>query len=120
MSTLALPTMRAAVVETYGKPVSQHVKLTTMPTPTIDQPTDVLIRVLSAAINPIDKVIVTGEMQSLLSIELPAKLGFDVSGVVERVGPAVTQFKAGDEVDTDTADSSPTHQSPHPFTHSLA
>ena len=90
--------MRAAVVESYGKPVSQHVKLTTMPTPTVDAPTELLVRVLSASLNPIDRVIVSGDMKSLLDVELPAKLGFDVSGVVERVGPGVTKFKAGDEV----------------------
>ena len=98
MSTTSFPMMRAAVVESYGKPVSQYIKVTTMPTPTLDNPTDVLIRVLSAAINPIDREVVKGEMKTLMQIELPAKLGYDVSGVVERVGPGVTKFKAGDEV----------------------
>ena len=46
---------------------------------------DVLIEVKAAAINPIDKSIIAGNLRALLPIPLPATLGYDVSGVV--VGP---------------------------------
>ena len=101
--------MRGVLIESFGTPVSQHIKLTTMPTPTLDEPTDVLIRVLSAAINPIDKMIAQGDTKTLIPVELPAKLGFDVSGVVERVGPGVTKFKPGDEVSTPSSGATHSH-----------
>jgi len=86
------------VVESYGKPLASHVKLTTITTPTLSDPNDVLIRVRSAALNPVDKEIIKGEMTSLIPLELPAAIGYDVAGVVEAVGASVTAFKPGDEV----------------------
>ena len=98
MSTAPYSSMRAVVAESFGKPVASHIKLTTIPTPALSDPNDLLIRVRSAAINPIDKMIVLGEMKNLVPVELPVQLGFDVAGVVEAVGASVTAFKPGDEV----------------------
>jgi alcohol dehydrogenase len=98
MSTPPYSSMRAVVVESYGAPLASHVKLTTIPTPTLSDPNDVLIRVRAAALNPVDKEIIKGEMKSLIPLELPAPIGFDVAGVIEAVGASVTTFKPGDEV----------------------
>jgi NADPH:quinone reductase-like Zn-dependent oxidoreductase len=53
-------------------------------------PTDMLIKVKSAAINPVD--------YKLPRVVAGSVVGLDVSGVVERVGPGVTDFRAGDAV----------------------
>ena len=60
--------------------------------------TDVLIQTKAAAINPIDKSIVLGNLQALLPIALPSSIGYDVSGVIVEVGSEVKDFKAGDSV----------------------
>ena len=59
-------------------------------------PGEVLVRVVASGTNPIDaKLRADG---SFAGLEPPVVLGADVSGVVEEVGPGVTDFAAGDEV----------------------
>ena len=59
-------------------------------------PGEVLVRVVAAGTNPIDaKLRAAGGSRGL---EAPVVLGADVSGVVEEVGPGVTDLAAGDEV----------------------
>lgn len=59
-------------------------------------PDEVLVRVLAAGVNPADWKIRAGTPP--LFGDPPFVLGFDVSGVIERVGPEVTRFQPGDEV----------------------
>ncbi|WP_371498325.1 NADP-dependent oxidoreductase [Kitasatospora sp. NBC_00374] len=59
-------------------------------------PTEVLVRVHAAGINPTD--FKTRAFGGLLRAEPPFVLGHDVSGVVEAVGVGVTLFEPGDEV----------------------
>ena len=59
---------------------------------------DVLIEVKAAAINPIDRSIVLGNLQSLLPLPLPSTLAYDVSGVVVEKGTGVNTFEVGDLV----------------------
>ena len=62
------------------------------------QAKDVLIEVKAAAINPIDKSIILGNLQGILPIPLPSTSAYDVSGVVVEKGSEVTGFEIGDLV----------------------
>jgi NADPH:quinone reductase-like Zn-dependent oxidoreductase len=65
------------------------------------QPTQVCIKVLSAGVNPLDyKLVIVGPflLPVPASKENPIRAGFDVAGVVERVGADVSDFKVGDAV----------------------
>jgi len=59
---------------------------------------DVLIQVKAAAINPIDKSIVLGNLQGLLPIAFPSTMSYDVSGIVIEKGDEVSNFEIGDLV----------------------
>jgi NADPH:quinone reductase-like Zn-dependent oxidoreductase len=67
------------------------------PTPDVG-PNDVLVRVQAAALNPLDVLVVSGFAQHFFDITLPITLATDFAGVIERVGPAVTRWRAGDRV----------------------
>jgi len=69
-----------------------------LPKPTLTKPHDVLIRVVAASLNPIDFKLARGDLRLLGSLSFPLQVGFDVSGVVEAVGAAVREFRAGDAV----------------------
>jgi NADPH:quinone reductase-like Zn-dependent oxidoreductase len=56
----------------------------------------VLVRVCATSINPVDYQTRRGDYKEL--VRLPAILGVDVSGVIEAIGEAVTDFKVGDNV----------------------
>ncbi|OIV89574.1 hypothetical protein TanjilG_18742 [Lupinus angustifolius] len=56
-----------------------------------------LIKVVAAALNPIDYKRASGNFKSF-DIPLPAVPGYDVAGVVVKVGSQVKKFKVGDEV----------------------
>lgn len=61
-------------------------------------PTEILVRVHAAGVNPVDwKTRETGGFLAGFG-EPPYRLGWDVSGVVEAVGAGVTRFQPGDEV----------------------
>lgn len=93
--------MRAIVRERYGGPDVLAVRQTERP---VVQGAQVLIRVRAASINRSDWESLTAEY---LYVRLGGsgfwrpkngRLGSDVAGVVEEVGPDVTEFSPGDEV----------------------
>ncbi|MEU5303102.1 NADP-dependent oxidoreductase [Streptomyces noursei] len=87
------PTMRAISQDVLGGPeVLREVELP-RPEP---GPSQLLIRVHAAGINPTDWL--HRSHRHLFLPEPPFVLGWDVSGVVEATGPGVTLFKPGDEV----------------------
>jgi NADPH2:quinone reductase len=67
-----------------------------LPKPQIQQPTDLLVRVLAAGINPVDTKI--HQRGPYLDQGSPMVLGLDGAGVVEAVGAEVRHFSPGDEV----------------------
>jgi NADPH:quinone reductase-like Zn-dependent oxidoreductase len=95
------PTMRAIVHRCYGTP-SQALRLETIEKPTPGEG-QLLIRVRATSVNPAEWFGATGQprlvrlMNGIGAPKLP-RIGFDMAGVVEAVGPNVTLFKAGDEV----------------------
>ncbi|GAA3464143.1 NADP-dependent oxidoreductase [Saccharothrix longispora] len=83
---------RAISQSTLGGP--EVLTAITRPTP-VPGPTEVLVRVRAAGVNPVDaKTRRTGGRLG----EPPFVLGWDVSGVVEAVGEGVTVHRPGDEV----------------------
>jgi NADPH:quinone reductase-like Zn-dependent oxidoreductase len=59
-------------------------------------PTEVLVRVRAVGVNPVEAMIRAGVFPLLG--QPPFVLGWDVSGVVEEVGPGTARFQPGDEV----------------------
>jgi alcohol dehydrogenase len=69
-----------------------------LPIPKITKPDEVLIKIFSAAINPHDFKLRSGEAQLVFSYELPIILGYDLSGEIVEVGEYVSKFTKGDKV----------------------
>jgi NADPH:quinone reductase-like Zn-dependent oxidoreductase len=92
----ALPAiMKAIVIHQYGGP--EELKYEDMPEPVMN-PDDVLIRVYSTSVNPVDCKIRQGQRKGGPQRSFPLILGWDVSGVIEKAGSGVTNFQIGDEV----------------------
>ena len=72
-------------------------ELVDVPTPT-PVPTEVLIRVYAAGVNPADLGVREGPGAEFFGLRPPFRPGWDVSGVVEQIGAGVTRFAVGDEV----------------------
>ncbi|SFN07306.1 NADPH:quinone reductase [Streptomyces sp. cf124] len=87
--------MRAVVARRYGGPEALELMEIDNPEPGAGS---VVIRVKAAGVNPVDRHVVAGHLDSILKVSLPLVPGFDVAGVIEAVGPGVTEFFAGDEV----------------------
>ncbi|MFJ9843400.1 NADP-dependent oxidoreductase [Kitasatospora sp. NPDC101155] len=92
---MSADTMRAVVQDGFGGPEVLRVERVPRPVPL---PTEVLVRVHAAGINPVDWKTRGGTGMAGLLGEPPFTLGWDVSGVVEEVGFGVTTLKVGDEV----------------------
>ena len=75
--------MRAITYDHYGDP--DNLTLSDLPEPKVG-PAEVLIRVRSAAVNPVDWKVAAGGLDPLMNVTFPVVPGWDVSGVVERVG----------------------------------
>jgi NADPH:quinone reductase-like Zn-dependent oxidoreductase len=87
--------MRAITYDQYGDP--DNLTLTDIPEPKVG-PAEVLVRVRSAAVNPVDWKVAAGGLDPLMTTVFPAVPGWDVAGVVERVGLDTPEFQPGDEV----------------------
>jgi NADPH:quinone reductase-like Zn-dependent oxidoreductase len=88
--------MKALQIIKYGE-IQDSLAFTEVNKPTV-QATDLLIEVKAAAINPIDKSIILGNLQSMLPIPMPSTSAYDVSGIVVELGNEVSEFEIGDLV----------------------
>jgi NADPH2:quinone reductase len=85
--------MKAVAIDRFGGPDVLTVREVEVPEPEADQ---ILVRVIASGTNSVDaKVRAAGQWAQ---IELPAILGYEAAGTVERVGPCVRDFAVGDEV----------------------
>jgi NADPH:quinone reductase-like Zn-dependent oxidoreductase len=87
--------MKAIRMHSYGGP--KVLLYEEAPRPQVGEG-EVLIRVHAAGVNPLDWKVRAGELKAVMRHKLPLIPGWDVSGVVEKVGAGVSQFKTGDEV----------------------
>jgi len=85
--------MKAVIVTEYGA----KAEAVDLPTPEAGAG-QVLIKVLAAGMNPMDRQIAAGGWQSLMPATFPMVLGFDLAGTVETVGDGSNGFSAGDSV----------------------
>jgi len=88
--------MKALQLVKYGE-IKDSLAFNEVSKPTL-QAKDVLIEVKAAAINPIDKLIILGNLQGVLPIPLPSTIAYDVSGIVVEKGDEVSIFEIGDLV----------------------
>jgi NADPH2:quinone reductase len=85
--------MRATVIRDWGGIDVFEERELPAPQP---GPGEVLVRVVASGTNPVDaKIRAAG---SWSRIKPPAVLGYDAAGVIETVGPGVSDLAAGDEV----------------------
>ena len=89
------PTMKAVVVHEYGD--SEMLKYEDAPRPEPKE-NEVLVRVIACGVNPADPLVVSGRLAKEFGTHLPLIPGYDVAGVVEKIGAKVTKLKAGDAV----------------------
>jgi len=92
--------MLAAVRDRYGSPDVVELREVERPTPVDDE---VLVRVRAASVNRADLDGIDPRpsfVRPFIGFRAPRnpRIGLDVAGVVERVGPGATLFRPGDEV----------------------
>lgn len=87
--------MRAITYSRYGG--SDVLELTEQPTPKVGADT-VLVRVRAASVNPVDWKVRQGYLDPIMDVHFPVVPGWDVAGVVERVGLDTPEYQVGDEV----------------------
>jgi NADPH:quinone reductase-like Zn-dependent oxidoreductase len=85
--------VKAARIHSFGPTDVVVVEDVPMPSP---GPGEVLVRVMAAGVAAWDAIIREGK--SKVSPQPPLTLGSDLSGVVEQIGPGVTDFAPADEV----------------------
>jgi NADPH:quinone reductase-like Zn-dependent oxidoreductase len=90
-----LAAMRAMSVTRFGGP--EVLELVDLPRPE-PLPTEVLVRVVAAGVNPVDWKTRAGRGMAGVLGDPPFVVGWDVAGVVEAVGTGVTTLTPGDEV----------------------
>src|SRR3954453_10268355 len=89
------PTMKALVIHSFGGPKVLKYEEVPRPEPKDDQ---VLVRVMAAAVNPVDTAVRQGYLRQRTGEKFPMIIGYDIAGVVEKAGAKVTKFKPGDAV----------------------
>jgi len=81
----------------HGYDGEPHIVLDDVPAPT-PGPDDLLVRVVAAAVNPLDGKLARGYVRDFFPLTFPYSLGTDLAGTVEAVGTRVTGFRPGDGV----------------------
>ncbi|AVK63772.1 oxidoreductase [Lactobacillus sp. CBA3606] len=87
--------MQAAQLQRYQTQFKLQLVSQAVPQPATDE---VVVQVKAAAVNPLDRLIGSGQLKVLYPYKLPVTLGNEISGVVTAVGSQVTTFAIGDQV----------------------
>src|SRR6266699_1416519 len=89
------PMMKAVVAHEYGAPEVLKLEEVPRPEPREDE---ALVRVIASGVNPADPLTLSGKYAREWGTHLPLIPGYDIAGVVEKVGAKITNLKAGDAV----------------------
>jgi len=85
--------MKAAILEAFEQPL----KISEQPKPEPEEG-EVVVRIKSAGINPVDAKLSRGYLSDMIPHEFPVTLGWDMAGVVEERGFSARRFRVGEEV----------------------
>ena len=88
--------MRAAVLFRYHKN-GTDLELREIPVP-VPEDDEVLVKIIAAAVNPLDNMIIRGEVKLIVPYKVPLVMGNEFAGIVEKAGNRVSRFKPGDRV----------------------
>ena len=88
--------MKAAVLTHYDKKGTE-LEIREIPTP-IPEEDEVLVKIMTAAVNPLDNMIIRGEVKLIVPYAMPLVMGNEFAGVVEKTGKNAVRFKPGDRV----------------------
>lgn len=88
-------TMRAVRIHEYGGPEKLVLEDVPVPKPVAGE---VLVKIHSAAVNPVDWKIREGHLAGFLEHQLPLTLGWDFAGEIVALGENVTDWRVGDAV----------------------
>lgn len=87
--------MRAMIYPSYGGP--EKLEMTDRPRPAPGR-RQVLIKVSTSSVNPVDWKRASGKMRMIMPVTFPGTPGFDVAGEVAEVGPDAADFAVGQRV----------------------
>src|SRR6266446_2662905 len=87
--------MKAMVVHEFGGPEVMKYEDAPRPEPKDDE---ILVRVMAAAVNPVDTYVRQGMFAKRGLDNRPAIIGYDIAGIVEKTGANAKKFKPGDAV----------------------
>lgn len=87
--------MRVIECDEYGGPEVLH--LAERPIPEVE-PGKLRIRVHAAAVNPADPKLRQGMFDAVAPLNFPQVLGYDVAGIIDRLGAGVVGFSPGERV----------------------
>lgn len=88
--------MKAAILDRYNKNgAALAVQDVSVPEP---KPNEVLVRIHTAAVNPLDNMIIRGQVRLIVPYRTPLVMGNEFSGIVAKAGSKAGRFKTGDRV----------------------
>ena len=88
--------MKAAVLTGYDRN-GRDLELRDIPVPEMKD-SDVLVRILTAGVNPLDNMIIRGEVKMIVPYRFPLVMGNEFVGIIEQAGRNVRKFRPGDRV----------------------
>lgn len=88
--------MKAAILDKYDKG-GRELQVRELP---VSEPGrgEVLVRVHTAGVNPLDNMIIRGEVKMIVPYRFPLAMGNELVGTVEALGAGVGRFAIGDRV----------------------
>lgn len=88
--------MKAAVLEGYSKG-GRELVVKDIPMPEVGSH-DLLVRIKTAGVNPLDNMIIRGEVKMIVPYRFPLVMGNEFVGIVEKTGASVSKYAIGDRV----------------------
>src|SRR5437667_7929752 len=89
------PKMRAVVAHDYGAPDVLKLEQAPRPEPNDDE---TLVRVIASSVNPADPLTLNGKYAKEFGTHLPLIPGYDIAGVVQKIGAHIRKLKVSDAV----------------------
>jgi NADPH:quinone reductase-like Zn-dependent oxidoreductase len=87
--------MKAALINIFGGP--EVFTISETPEPLVN-PDEIQIKVLFGSINPIDWKQRKGKHKFIFGSPFPIVLGYDVAGIITKIGPDIKGFQVGDKI----------------------